>query len=427
MWFRNITITPAFLNLLLFMLLSLEAYPQAHSSRRWGIDIEYVKGNALVMDEYQRKWMKGRENHTIGIRANYTTFSSSNDYFAADYNYPEISVGLRYSINNGVSMHREKDSNWPFIEPVDYDSKLGNIATLYGMFSRSLLRTSDWTVDYSLSFGVGYSKDKYNLHDAIDNELIGSRWLIYFGAGLNATYWFAPQFGVKAGVDFYHHSNGALNRPNKGANILGPSLGVRYRPNADEAARKPHTFFSPEFSRYWYLNITAGIGGKTMLEDWIETQFKTLPGEPYYRTDNFKFYAAYSLQADIMYRYARRWASGIGADLFYGSYSSHIKQLDNRNGHQLSHSPWSIGIAAKHQVYYKNASFAMSLGYYLFREMGHNASLNEKRYYERIGLHYTFPSLGGLTIGCNVKAHLTKADLTEFIISYPIRVGKLGR
>ena len=50
-----------------------------------------------------------------------------------------------------------------------------------------------------------------------------------------------------------------------------------------------------------------------------------------------------------------------------------------------------------------------------------NAKENEKRYYERIGIHYTFPSLGGLTIGGNVKAHLTKADLTEFVVSYPIK------
>ena len=87
-----------------------------------------------------------------------------------------------------------------------------------------------------------------------------------------------------------------------------------------------------------------------------------------------------------------------------------------------NHSPWSVGLALKHQVYYQNWSAAMSLGYYLHRHMGDNAKANEKPYYERIGVHYPFPALRGLTIGLNIKAHLTKADLTEFVVSYPIEL-----
>ena len=32
--------------------------------------------------------------------------------------------------------------------------------------------------------------------------------------------------------------------------------------------------------------------------------------------------------------------------------------------------------------------------------------------------------LGGLKIGGSVKAHRTKADLTELIVAYPIRLSK---
>lgn len=403
------------------LLIVSSLFAQKGEGKHWGAEVEFVPGKALVMDQYQRKWMRGRDNYTIGLRANYSTMPCDSDDFAADYNFPTLSVGLRYSINNGVTMYRDKDREWPLIEPVDYESRLGNIVTLYGMFTRPLYRTAKWELAYFLAAGIGYSKNKYNTYDAIDNELIGSRWLIYFGAGVNATYRFAPQWGLKAGLDFYHHSNGALNRPNKGANILGPSLALCYQPYAEEVADAKGTFAPASFKSYWYCNITAGVGGKTMLEDWIDTQFGTAPGEENYRTDQFKSYVAYSLQADVMCRYARRWASGVGVDLFYGSYASHVEKKDKAKGRDLSHSPWSVGIAAKHQVYFRNLSLAMSLGYYLFREMGHNAKENEKRYYERIGIHYTFPSLGGLTIGGNVKAHLTKADLTEFVVSYPIK------
>ena len=54
--------------------------------------------------------------------------------------------------------------------------------------------------------------------------------------------------------------------------------------------------------------------------------------------------------------------------------------------------------------------------------MGVTAENVEKPYYERIGVLYSFPGKYGLTVGGLVKAHLTKADLTEFILAVPIRL-----
>ena len=164
------------------LLIVSSLFAQKGEGKHWGAEVEFMPGKALVMDEYQRKWMRGRDNYTIGLRANYSTMPCDSDDFAADYNFRTLSVGLRYSINNGVTMYRDKDREWPLIEPVDYESRLGNIVTLYGMFTRPLYRTAKWELAYFLAAGIGYSKNKYNTYDAIDNELIGSRWLIYFGA-----------------------------------------------------------------------------------------------------------------------------------------------------------------------------------------------------------------------------------------------------
>ena len=125
-----------------------------------------------------------------------------------------------------------------------------------------------------------------------------------------------------------------------------------------------------------------------------------------------------------MYRYARRWASGIGIDLFYGKYWKHVRDIDQAAERTLTHSPWSVGIAAKHEIFYHNFSMPVSLGFYLYRKMGQNAKDVEQPYYERIGLHYTFPQLQSLKVGINVKAHRTKADLTELVVVYPINLKK---
>ena len=289
-------------------------------------------------------------------------------------------------------------------------------------------------MDAALSIGTAYSHSKYNRRYAIDNDIVGSKWLIHFGAGIHFNYRLASHWGLRAGVDYWHVSNGALNRPNKGANYVGPSLALIYYFDDDSHIDKrpggllnPHwnkantiDFVKPSFQRYTYLRFTLGVGMKTLDEEWKLTQFWTPKGEKDYRKEHFHHYLCYSFNADIMYRYARRWASGIGVDIFYATYADathDINALMKRHDHT---DPFGIAIAAKHETFYHNFSMPVSLGVYLYRAMGAMARDLEKPYYETVGLHYTFPKLGNLRLGFNVKAHLFKADYTELALSYPI-------
>ena len=246
--------------------------------------------------------------------------------------------------------------------------------------------------------------------------------LIYFGSALKATYYLDDKWGIRAGLDFFHHSNGALNRPNKGANYFGPTLGLVYSPERKAILNHSKDTIQKRFKPYFYTQFTFGVGGKTLNEEWQRTQFGTQPTDPEYRTGNFKFYTAYSFRSDLMYRYAQRWASGLGVDVFYGTYANRVRELDQSHGIVMKHSRWSVGIAAKHQVFYNNLSLSVALGYYLYRAMGENASIIEKPYYEHVGIYYTFNKLKNLTLGAQVKAHATKADLTELILAIPIKI-----
>jgi len=358
---------------------------------------------------------------SIGIQARYNTLTTDNDDFATDYGYPVLSLGLTWNIYNKVTLHRPPSHYWPLIEEVEYDSRLGNIISLYGGFNRAFYRSQHFELSYFLNAGIGYCRHPYNTYNNIDNELIGGKMLIYFGMGIGATYMIDNNWGLYCGLSYNHHSNGAMNRPNKGSNAIGPSVGVVYHPDYALAVKKHGNSTSKDFEKSLYLNLGFGIGGKTLFEDWRKTQFHTSPSESDYRTDKFKLYAAYSLQADLMYRFARRWASGIGVDLFYGTYSDHIAELDKEEGWKDSHSPFSMGLALKHEAFYHQFSLSMELGYYLYRKMGHWATNSEeKKYYERIGFNYSFKSLSSLKLGVNVKAHALKADYTEMTVGIPI-------
>lgn len=297
---------------LLLLITSLSANAEVRDSlaaRHWGGESQLIPGRAIVMDEYQRKWQKGTGNFSLGAEVHYSPLPSDSDAFAEDYNYPTLSGGIRYHWDHGVTMHRSPDSAWGLAEEVDYDSRMGNVVSLYGSFTRPFFRTRRWMADYTLSFGTSYSHRKYDKSNNVDDELIGSRWLIYFGAGLHATYRLAEDWGVKAGVEYYHHSNGALNRPNKGANFVGAMLGLVYMPYYKEVLKGKGVSAIKPFQHYWYLNFTVAAGAKTLDEDWQHTQFHTPSTAPDYRKEKFHLYATYALSADVMCRYQRRWAS----------------------------------------------------------------------------------------------------------------------
>ena len=377
----------------------------------------------ISMNSTESKWLRQKQAFAFGGELHFSALPCDSDAFAEDYHFPTLSIGAKLALNNGVTMRRTADPEWGKLVPVDYDSHLGDIVTVYGSFSRPLLRRRRWEIDYSLRAGVGYGPHVYNQVDNIDNELIGSRFTIYFGAALTASYQFSEKWGIMAGILYGHHSNGALDRPNKGENHVGPVVGLRYAPHQMELPDRKQAPRRP-FHPFWYADLRLGFGGKTLLEDWQLTQFQADPSDPDYRTDHFRLYTAYSLQASLMHRYARRWASGLGLDLYYGSYYKRVRELDRADGATCSHSPWSVGIAAKHAVFYHRLSLDVALGIYLYRRMGTRAKEIERPYYERIGVFYSFPRLAGLRLGASVNAHFTKADVTELIVSIPFRLSR---
>ena len=408
--------------LILLSTLSINVTAEGNDSlsiAKMGIEFRYIPAQTLTLDKEPRIWTKTKETHSWA-QINITPTKNA---YAHDYNYPTFSFGLRYHLNHGTTMHR--DDPWGEAQPVNYTSKLGNFLTLYGTFNRPLYRSKHWQWGYYLGTGIAYTSLKYNQKNDIDNEYIGSHLNIYFNAGLYGQVKIAKEWSVKGGLDFAHHSNGAMARPNKGANYFGPFVGLVYEPQqATSPIVKRNTEATQPFQKYWFTEFTLGLGGKTLLEEWLQTQFNTPQGQPDYRKEHFTYYGAYSFHTHLLYRYARRWASGVGVGLFYGEYAHRIARMDKENGHtDEKHSPWSASIEVRHEVYYGNVSVRLTLGYYLYRHMGYSANHGlEYPYHEQVGVFYSFPKLKGLTLGFSVNAHATKADFTELQLAMPVRL-----
>lgn len=407
--------------LIFLSLLLIGAHLSAQESpvpKHWGWEIGYTQGRVIVVDKLQKQWQKGKNNGALYFQLNQSYLPSDSVAFAADYGYPTLSFGLKYHFNHGVTMHRTNDPNLY----VDYISGMGNILTGYGNFSRPFSRHEHWETDYNIGLGVAYSKKRYNPYTNVDNEMIGARWMLYVGLGLHATYHFVPEWGIKGGLEYYHHSNGTLRKPNKGGNFIGPTLALVYTPYYSETLQEKQTWKPQEIDKYWFMNLSFGFGGKALHEQWMQSQQMRKEGKQEYQQAHFNVYAAVSGQVDLMYRYARRWASGIGFDMFYGTYADKVRKIDESNDRNYKHSPWSWAIAFKHQAYYQDWSVNIGAGYYLYRHMGYTSKSVEKPYYERVGLFYHIPQLDGMALGLNVKAHLGKADFTELCLTMPVKL-----
>lgn len=117
---------------------------RAGTPAHWGIAAEGKVGRVLVMDKYQAKWQRGRDMGSAVVAATRAYLPCDSDAFAADFGYPTITLGARVDFYRGVTTHREADPAWGLLVPVDYDSRVGNMFTLYAAFNRPLLRTRRW-------------------------------------------------------------------------------------------------------------------------------------------------------------------------------------------------------------------------------------------------------------------------------------------
>lgn len=418
------------------LLSSLTAYCQSEMTdtvaherpRHWGYETEFQAGQVLILDKYQKSYMISKSDYSAAFKFNHMSLPSDSDAFAHDYHYPTFSIVGKFSKNNGATMHRNADyPHWDdlsddYYELAPYNTRLGNSFAVFGSFSYPLYRGNRWEFDLCANLGLAYSTRKYDKQTSVDNDMIGSQVLFYAGGAINATYRFASSWGIKAGLDYWHISNGSTRQPNRSANVCGPTLGVIYYPYYETLVKNRLTYIPPKFKPYWYLNFKGGVGVKTCQEDWERTQYQITKDHPDWRTEDFTLYSVASFQADAMYRYARIGAIGGGIDIQYNSCYAHIRDIDTEKGVDCKHNPWIIALDVKHTLFYGNVSFALGGGVYLYKNIGDFSNRKDPFFFNRIGVHYTIPQLHNLTAGIEVKAHLTKADFAELVVSMPIRL-----
>jgi len=368
----------------------------------------------IVKTNDQAKWYIGNKDKLqfYGIYAGWRARGDSVKIIDDLWGRPEVGAGLLIGDYSHIPLHSDTHDGAPA-----YNSNIGQMITLYGMFRRDLVRTSHWSAGYKMENGLGICTHPYNLEDNIQNCFLGAPLSVFVGMGFYAQYHPTPRWSVGVDAGFRHYSNGRLAQPNAGINSVDVGLRVGYALRPDTMVRNPLRHAKDTtWRRHLYADFSAAWSPQT-----IYTQYSSdfrYPAEQ--RRSHYKLYNGWTLRGAMMYHYRRKFASGIAIDYTYAPYIDDIRTADIDLGKtDGKYNKNILGIALAHEAFWHDFSIHMSLGYYLIHDQGTIVKEYEKPYFETVGLRYYLPVLNRrLYIGYDIKASAVRATCMQFAVGY---------
>ncbi len=327
--------------------------------------------------------------------------SLQHQFFAIDY---------RFGINSFGRMPQDFILGYPnygigFTHYAMHSDSIGNPMGLYGFFAAPwFINSGRFRSGFELSAGFSFNFNSFDLVSNPKNDLIGSQLNVYFNLGIWGSYKISERLDALTSIDFTHFSNGTMNTPNKGLNLWGGNIGLRYHfqfPKVGEKfERKQSSLTKNSFEKlkpHFEASVWAAIGGKTVITP-------THEGPVYFCT---------SISTDFSRRYGWLGRAGIGFDYFYDHSLTHNSTIEN-NDKPLTNS--FIGLHGSHDFIVGDFSLALQIGSYLWK--GREA---KGGFYIRSGLKY---DLGRhLFLNLSLKSQNGfKADYIELGLGY--RFGK---
>lgn len=317
-----------------------------------------------------------------------------------------------------------------------YDhTKFPNLYSLFGSFERSIVRGNNFSAGYHLDFGITYNPARYDPVDGEGNNWLSSPFMAYFGAGAFAKVHLGKRWEIGVDAAFRHYSNGRLRLPNEALNAVGGGVFARYRLSEYEPARyRRQGQAVTDFAKGMQYTIALGGGVHTCQAEWNTYAFDHSSADKPARIPTkeeaagLKAHPKFSLSFDATYRYALRYATGLGVDMFYSSNMDELKAADiilygeEAVKNSPGYAPVSLGIAVVQEIYWRNFAVHIAVGAYPYRHKGVNDKELNDRYddrergwhYEKAGIRYYFPKLGDTFVGFAIKSHSIKAEYLEF-------------
>ncbi|MDR2084192.1 MAG: acyloxyacyl hydrolase [Bacteroidales bacterium] len=376
---------------------------QKFDKKHLSIEGQVSFGKMAKLDSKIKEVLLSNDVRFYDLSLNYNTLPSDSSRFASAYNYPTF--GLGFTVADFSSVH------------LTNQSRINTIFVLSGFIDRNLIRNKHLSFGYKLNAGLAYANNPYDPIKNPDNIFISSPLMVYIGFGFNVKYKPVNRLAIGLSADFRHISNGRTGMPNKGINMFSAGVSATYYLDKQQSDfTKIHK--NDKYRKHLIYHLALHSGIQSSIEEW--SLYSEKEADPAKKKTDFQKYPIISLSADIMYRYSLKFGTGIGVDLFYTSHTDKLKEWDSAlsgiNTSRQEYNPLSVGLSINQEVYYKNLSLFVAVGYYVYRELGLQ---KKEKFYQRAGFRYYLPPTNSVFMGISIKAHkFCTADYLEFSIGY---------
>jgi len=272
--------------------------------------------------------------------------------------------------------------------------EIGYPVSIYGVIGMPLKRWGKLAIHSEFQFGMAVGWKHYEAEDNAYNMAIGSPITVHVTGELNALYNLTKHTDIGIGTGFVHFSNGGMERPNRGVNILSTTAKLNYhfggRPPVSDVKLKTSK------PKKRSLLLMLGYGNHQLVEHELDTNYFAIGG----------------ISAIYLEQLSQAFRVGIGTDLNYwwGLNANPDGTIAPRDESNLT-----VGLVLQPEVIIDRLTLVGGVGIYA----RHRNYGDFTEWYQRLGARYDIYK--NMSLGVNVRAiNFMLAEFMEFNLAYRI-------
>lgn len=272
--------------------------------------------------------------------------------------------------------------------------EIGYPVSLYGILGIPIVRWQNMELYSEFQFGIAANWKHYDPVSNPKNLVIGGGMTLHLNIGIYAFYQFSKNLDLGTGLSFVHFSNGGMERPNYGFNIITPSVELKYHLNTrpDVISIKPPGRLQRSNDLYFML----GYGDHQLPEKELDTNYFAIAG----------------LSVIYFTQFSNAFRLGYGADFNYWLGMTALS--DGRIGPQGAQNV-TLGLILQPEFIIGRLTLVGGIGIYA----SHLKFGNFKQLYQRCGVRYDIYK--NISLGVNIRGlKFYCAEFLEFNLGYRI-------
>ncbi|MCQ2973413.1 MAG: hypothetical protein MJ211_01235 [Bacteroidales bacterium] len=321
------------------------------------------------------------------------------------YDHRDLSGVLNFKQGDGISVEYLVETNGVREWETQYNLPRVGVAFYYEDFHYNVLgkafstaivsefpcvKNNFFGLDLRFLAGVAYVTKKFDTDDNPLNLLVGSRFSAFFCFGPQIQLFKNQSTKLILGGNFVHYSNGCMQLPNLGLNLLQWHIGVESR-IGEIAPKYQGEPIKTTIERKWTKSIVFSMGARES-------------GQP-----EGPKYCITSLTSEISHKAGKRTKFGFGVDLFRDPSDQYFFNRDNIEYSKKDFI--SGGIHASYGFNFGKTSATLHFGSYMFSKANSFGSM-----YHRVAVNYLITN--NIIANLGLRTYFMKAEYIEWGIGY---------